>query len=113
MQTMAVAPQAPVRVRALKGFYAVVQGQFGQVNPGDVIDLDRGIARDLANKLQPVAPNEPLVRQKDYLPERKRNPKPDQVSELAALRAAVDALTKVVTALVERESAPPVSTKKT
>jgi hypothetical protein len=107
MQPNQLQSQGPVRVKAHKGFFAVVDGKLGQVNPGDVVDLDRAIARDVVSKIELVAPTTALVRQTNYLPERKRNPKPtDTGSELAALRASVDALTKTVTLLLERETAP-------
>ena len=110
---MQIQQRAPVRVRAHKGFFATVNGQFTKVNPGDVLDLEYGIARDVMSKVEPVPPNTPLVRQENYLPERKRNPKPDAGTEIAALRASVDALTKAVTVLLEREAAPPAGGKKT
>lgn len=101
---MQIQSRPPVRVRANKGFFATISGQFSKVNPGDVVDLEYGIARDLVSKIEVVAPNTPLVRQTDYLPERKRNPKPDQATAIAALQASVDALTKAVTMLIEREA---------
>lgn len=103
---MQVQSRAPVRVRAHKGFFATVNGQFSKVNPGDVLELEYGIARDVASKVEPVSPNTPLLRQDNYLPERKRNPKPDAGTEIAALRSSVDALTKAVTVLLEREADP-------
>lgn len=33
-----------VRIRALKGFFATVAGQFGEVNPGSVVDVPRELA---------------------------------------------------------------------
>jgi hypothetical protein len=101
-------PQArpPVRVRAHKGFFATVNGQFSKVNPGDVVELEYVVARDAASKVEPVPHTTALLRQENYLPERKRNPKPDPGTEIAALRASVDALTKAVTLLLEREAQP-------
>lgn len=104
--SMQIQSRAPVRVRAHKGFFATVNGQFTKVNPGDVLELEHGIARDVASKVEPVSPATPLLRQDNYVPERKRNPKPDPGTEIAALRASVDALTKAVTLLLERETAP-------
>jgi len=96
---------APVRVRATKGFYANVNGAFGVVNPGDVVDLDRGIASTVLNKIEVVAPDTKLVRNTSYLPERKRNPKPDSATQIATLTAAVEALTQTVAMLVTAQRA--------
>jgi hypothetical protein len=104
MQPMQIQAQAAVRVRALKGFYSVVSGTLTQVNPGDVVDLERGIARDVASKIELVQPGTPLLKQKDYLPERKRNPKADPAAAITALQSSVDALTQAVTALLQRDA---------
>lgn len=108
---MQIQSRPPVRVRAHKGFFATVDGQFTKINPGDVVNLEYGIARDVASKVEPVPVTTPLVRQDNYLPERKRNPKADPVSALTSLQSSVDALTKLVTLLVERETAPAQSSK--
>lgn len=61
-----------IKVEALKGFRAHVDGRFTIVNPGDVVEVSRATAIDLrmANKAV-MTDKKPMV-QKDYLPERKR-----------------------------------------
>jgi hypothetical protein len=61
-----------IRVEALKGFRAVVNGQFGVVNPGDVVEVPLQTAIDLRVAKKAVMTDKDLKRQKDYLPERKR-----------------------------------------
>lgn len=61
-----------VRVRALKGFRAHVNGQFSVVNPGDVVTVDKATAIDLRQSNKAVMTTDAERIQKDYLPERKR-----------------------------------------
>lgn len=93
------------RVKATKGFYAIVQGQLGIVNPGDVVDIDRHTASMVvsANKAQDTA--DAPTRQSSYLPERKRNPKPTTETLLAALVKATEANTKAIESLVAAQAA--------
>jgi hypothetical protein len=103
---MQAASRGPTRVEAVKGFYANVQGVFGVVNPGDVVDLDRDTASIVAanGKATYVEPSRPLRRQASYLPERKRNPSPSQVDLLASLVKATEANTAAIQALVASQA---------
>lgn len=74
-----------VRVRALKGFRAVVKGQYSIVNPGDVVTVAKATAIDLRQANKAVMTDEPEKVQKDYLPERKR---PKTIDKAAAKTAA-------------------------
>ncbi len=90
-------PEA-IRVRAQKGFRAPVDGIFGIVNPGDVVEIPRALAMELRAAGKAVMTEEPLKRQKDYLPERKKAAKGgDPVAkQLALLSEAVSTLTQLV-----------------
>lgn len=90
-----------VRVKAIKGFYATVAGQFGIINPGDVVDLDRYTASLVvgAGKAEGAKDATPS-RQSKYLPERKRNPKASTEDLLSALVKATEANTNAIQALV-------------
>lgn len=61
-----------VRVRALKGFRAVVKGQYSIVNPGDVVTVPKATAIDLRQANKAVMTDEAEKTQQNYLPERKR-----------------------------------------
>lgn len=63
------------RVRAVRGFRALVDGTFGVVNPGDVVDLaskDDYISVLSTNRAVAVDEKTPLARAKAYVPEYKR-----------------------------------------
>lgn len=94
----------PVRVKATKGFYANVAGQFGIINPGDVVDIDRHTATLVVSAGKAQQSAESPTRVKDYLPERKRNPKPTVESLLASLVRATEANTQAIAALVASQS---------
>jgi len=66
-----------IRVEALKGFRAVIAGQFGVANPGDVVEVPLQVAIDLRVAGKAVMTDKDLKRQKDYLPERKRQRIPE------------------------------------
>lgn len=89
-----------VRVRALKGFRAVIDGQMGIANPDDVVDVSRSDAVTLrfGGKAVMVDPSKVEVkRQKDYVPERKKNkPLDPHAQQLAALVDAVGSLKDAV-----------------
>lgn len=94
-----------VRVKATKGFYATVQGQFGIVNPGDVVDLDRYTASLVAGAGKAVlASSESPTRAQNYLPERKRNPRRSTEDLLGALVKATEANTQAIQALVAAQA---------
>lgn len=61
-----------IRMEALKGFRAPVDGVFGIVNPGDVVEVPRAVAIDLRSANKAIMTEKAVRRQKDYLPERKR-----------------------------------------
>lgn len=90
-----------IRMRALKGFRATVDGQFGIVNPGDVVDIPRTLAMEMRAAGKAVMTEEQPKRQKDYLPARKKEGKAaDPVSkQLALLSEAVGKLTELVVGL--------------
>lgn len=94
----------PLRVKAIKGFYAVVGGQFGVVNPGDVVDLDRGTASMVLSAKKAELTQDTLKRQENYLPERKKNPPPTQQDQLSSLTKAVESLAALVSQLVSAKA---------
>lgn len=98
-----------VRVKATKGFYATVAGQFGIVNPGDVVDVDRYTASLVvgAGKARAATAEDKPTRQTNYLPERKRNPKRSAEDLLATLVEAVAANTQAIQALVASQAKAP------
>lgn len=61
-----------IKVEALKGFRAHVDGRFTIVNPGDVVEVSRATAIDLRMANKAVMTEKKPVMQKEYLPERKR-----------------------------------------
>lgn len=89
----------PVRVRATKGFYAHVQGQYGVVNPDSVVDLPRELAAMMvsANKATLVDPSTQLLRAE-------AKPRPSvvdpSIERLDRLQASVERLAEVVAQLV-------------
>lgn len=92
-----------VRVRALKGFFASTQGQFVQINPGDVVDIDNYTASLVISTSKAEQVDMTSVktnRQSNYLPERKRNPKPKTEELLSSLVASTESNTKAIEALV-------------
>jgi hypothetical protein len=89
-----------IRVKAMKGFRAMADGQFGVVNPGDVVVVDRLVALELRAAQKAVMTDEPLKRQKDYVPERKKNARPSDASQIATLSAQVATLTQQVATLI-------------
>lgn len=101
-----VQTNVPVRVRANKGFYANIQGQYGVVNPGDVVDLDRQLAAMMisANKAVQVPSDTKLVRDTDYKPERLKNPQPTSEDRLDKLQGAVEQLAGLVAQLVATQA---------
>lgn len=92
-----------VRVHALKGFYAYVGGQFGVVNPGDVVELDRVVAPMVIATHKAEHSTASLRRDPKYLPERKRNPRPSTEDLLASLVKATEANTLAISALVSSQ----------
>lgn len=98
-----------VRVKATKGFYATVAGQFGIVNPGDVVPLDRYTASLVvgAGKARAATADEKETRQASYLPERKRSPKKTTEDLLATLVEAVAANTQAIHAWVAKSAESP------
>lgn len=85
-----------VRVRALKGFRGLIDGQMGVANPEDVVDVPRDLAVTLRFGGKAVMVNPAEVekkRQTNYLPERKKNKPVDPAAQqLAALVDAVGAM---------------------
>lgn len=61
-----------VNMKALRGFYAPVNGRFMSVNPGDVVEVDKALAVDLRLAKKAVMVSEAPHMNKDYLPARKR-----------------------------------------
>lgn len=94
-----------VRVKALKGFRGLIDGSLGIANPGDVVDVPRDLAAAarFGGKAVMVDPVTEKVRQKDYLPERKKNkPLDPQAAQVAAL---VDAVNSMQSALATQSKA--------
>lgn len=87
-----------IRVRALKGFRASLDGVFAIVNPGDVVEISRTLAMEMRAANKAVMTEDPVKRQKDFLPERKKTGKAvDPVGrQLAMLAEAVATLTTLV-----------------
>lgn len=83
-----------IRVRALKGFRAHVNGQFGIVNPGDVVEIPTVLAMEMRAANKAVMTDEDLKRQKSYLPERKKNGAAND--PIALMAAAVSKLTQLI-----------------
>ena len=98
-----------IRVKAQKGFYASVEGQFGLVNPGDVVEIPRSLAMELRASGKAHMTDAKLLRQKDFVPDYAKADKAvDPVTrQMALLTDAVVALQKLVAAVV------PPSTPKT
>lgn len=92
-----------IRVRAQKGFRAHVDGAFGVVNPGDVVDVPRALAMELRASGKAVMTEERKQRQVDYLPERKKNPPKDTATQLQVLTETVQALAGAVAALTKKK----------
>lgn len=61
-----------IRVEALRGFRAHVNGRFIVVNPGDVVTVARATAIDLRMANKAIMTDKPMKVQENYLPERKR-----------------------------------------
>lgn len=93
-----------LRVKATKGFFASTGGQFGVVNPGDVVELDKYTASLVLGAGKAQVTTDSLNRQANYLPERKRNPKPKTEDLLAALVKATEANTQAIQALVAAQT---------
>lgn len=92
-----------IRVRAQKGFRAHVDGQFGVVNPGDVVEVPRVLAMELRGAQKAVMTDAEKVRQKDYLPARKKNPPKDVSSQLQVLTETVQGLAAAVAVLAKKK----------
>lgn len=88
-----------IRVQAQKGFRAHVEGKFGVVNPGDVVEIPKVLAMELRAAGKAFMTDAELKRQKNYLPERKKQPGGgDPIArQLALLTEAVAALTRLAT----------------
>jgi hypothetical protein len=94
-----------IRVRALKGFRASVNGQFGIVNPGDVVEIPTVLAMEMRAANKAVMVDEDLKRQKAYLPERKKNAV--KVGDpLVMMAEAVAKLTQLVESRLPAQAAP-------
>jgi len=76
-----------IRVEALKGFRASVNGQYGVVNPGDVVEVPLEVAIDLRTAHKAVMTQKELRRQTTYLPERKRKLAAEKMPEMKVAEA--------------------------
>ena len=88
-----------IRMQAQKGFRAHIDGKFGIVNPGDVVDVPRPLAMELRAAGKAFMTDADVKRQKEYLPERKKAGKAagDPVAkQIALLTDAVGKLTELV-----------------
>lgn len=104
--------QTNQKVRATRGFYAHRAGQFGVVNPGDVVEISNADARMLAaaGKAEFVDKETALKIDPNYLPERKKDPHrlkspierqlALQTEVVTQLKDAVSGLTEIVKSLV-------------
>ena len=90
-----------IRVKVVRGFRGLIDGQFGVANPGDVVEVPRGLAMEMRGAGRAVMTNDDKHRDPKYLPERKRAGLPaDPVqAQLAAMTKALEGLQKVVEAL--------------
>lgn len=97
-----------IRVRALRGFRASIDGVLSVVNPGDVVEVPRTLAMEMRAANKAVMTEDPLKRQKDFLPERKKAGKvADPVGrQLTMLTEAVAALTTLVKGMAAAAPAP-------
>lgn len=73
-----------VKVKALRGFRGMVKGKYTNVNPGDVVPVDKKLAIELRISQKAVMTDEPEKIQEDYLPQRKR----ERIAMEAAQRSA-------------------------
>jgi hypothetical protein len=110
-----------IRVRAIRGFYALREGAFGVVNPGDVVDLaspsDAKMLRANGKAEFVDAATVQKRIQVDYLPARKKDPtygKSPQELQMLALSKAVEVLqagfekqSELITKLLERDAEKP------
>lgn len=103
MNTNSMAPNQGlpeiIRVRAIRGFRGLIDGQFGVANPGDVVEVPRALAMEMRSCGRAVMTDAEKSRQKDYLPERKRPgaaPKDPVAAQLTAMTAALTSLKAVV-----------------
>jgi hypothetical protein len=89
-----------IRMRALKGFRGQVDGQWGVVAPGDIVDVSRELAMTLryGQKAVMVEPSTEKKRAAGpWIPERKKHPQANpQAAQVAALTDAVVALQAAV-----------------
>lgn len=88
-----------IRVKAQKGFYAHIDGKLAIVNPGDVVDIPRQLACDMRAAGKAYMVDEPLKRQKDYVPPYVR---PAAADPFAALAAQIAKLTELVGSLATK-----------
>lgn len=92
-----------IRVRVQRGFRGLINGRFAIANPGDVVEVPRALAMEMRGSGRAVMSDEPLVTQKDYLPERKKpqaRAKADPVqAQLIALTTVVEGLQKTIESL--------------
>lgn len=89
------------RVKALRGFFAVRQGMFGVVNPGDVVDIVVADAKMLraADKVEFLTADSEIKVQTNYIPERKKAKDyglSPEARQLALLAEAVNGLQQIV-----------------
>lgn len=93
-----------VRVRALKGFFATVAGQYSEIHPASVVDVSRELAAMMisSRKAEQVETAVPLSR----AAEPKRTVVVDPAIErLDRLQASVERLAEVVASLVTAQAA--------
>jgi hypothetical protein len=96
-----------IRVRALKGFRAHVDGTFGIVNPGDVVEVPRALAFEMRAAGKAVMTEDKPLRQTSYLPARKKLDKAQDpvAKQLAMLSEAVATLATLVKGMAPQAKA--------
>lgn len=95
----AVQQNVQVRIKATKGFFATVAGQYAEINPGSVVDVPRELAAMMlsSNKAVQVEASTPLVRAE---PKKREVPADPALERLDRLQASIERLSEIVTQLV-------------
>ena len=90
-----------VRVEAKRSFHAHVDGRFGVINPGDVVDLSRDQAITVLGSQKAALSNREVKRDRNYEAPRLCNPaaQDPNTAQVAALTAAVQSLQAAVEGL--------------
>jgi len=93
-----------VRIKATKGFFATVAGQYSEVNPDSIVDVSRELAAMMvsSNKAVVVDNSTPLVRTAQKARPVVVDP---SVERLDRLQASIERLSEIVANLVTAQAA--------